>query len=148
MGNMVLYGDYSHSAMMNIKGKVTSRSQSLCVNDPLIRVPILSFRHANFSKQACRKLDPFYKNLPPLWEILDPPLTSPVVHVLFSQVLAEPLLQLAVTVTLLSLPPSITLTLIVWIYNKLLWLSEPIWLTLEAVGVIYITVSISRKFVQ
>lgn len=66
----------------------------------------------------------------------------------FLKILAEPLLQLAVTIGLLSLPYSITPTLLVWVYDKVLWVSEPIWLTVEAVGVVYIIVNISRKLVQ
>ena len=75
-------------------------------------------------------------------------IVSNLYYVFPLQILAEPLLQLAVTVALLSLPLSVTPALVVWIYDKLLWLSEPIWLTVEAVGVVYITVTISRKLVQ
>ena len=62
--------------------------------------------------------------------------------------LAEPLLQAGVTVALLSLPMSVTPALVVWIFDKLLWVTEPLWLTAEAVGVVAIIISLSRTLVD
>ncbi len=57
-------------------------------------------------------------------------------------------MQIGLLVGLLSLPMSITPSLLVWSYDYLLWTSERLWVGLEAVGVVMVSTALSRYLVS
>ncbi|XP_071945114.1 uncharacterized protein [Antedon mediterranea] len=59
-----------------------------------------------------------------------------------------PFLKSAFFFLLISLPINLVPFVVVWLYDKLIWLSEPALLTLEAVQIVRVTTSLSQRLVE
>ncbi|XP_033123518.1 uncharacterized protein LOC117122139 [Anneissia japonica] len=59
-----------------------------------------------------------------------------------------PFLKSALFFLLISLPINLVPFVVVWVYDKLIWLSEPALLTLEAVQIVRVTTNLSQRLVQ
>ena len=73
---------------------------------------------------------------------------NPAIHLLclFSlQTSIIPFFQIGLFGVLLSVPINLVPYLFLWVYDKLIWLSEPVFLTIEAVEVVRISVRTSLR---
>ena len=61
------------------------------------------------------------------------------------QLLADPLIQLAMTILFLSLKTSVIPGPLVWLFDKVMFISEPVWQLLEALGVVFLIMDISQE---
>ena len=59
-----------------------------------------------------------------------------------------PFFQTALFCILLALPITVVPYLFLWVYDKLIWLSEPVFLTIEAVEVVRVSVRTSSRVAE
>ena len=62
--------------------------------------------------------------------------------------IAEPLLYLGLYALSLSLPSSLLPHVFIWLYDKVLWSSEPLWQVVEVIAVIQLTTNFSKEVVD
>ena len=61
------------------------------------------------------------------------------------QLLADPIIHIAITIAFLSVRVSIIPAPLVWLFDKVMFVSEPLWQLLEALGVVFFIMEISQE---
>ena len=67
---------------------------------------------------------------------------------LLLQLLAEPLVQTGLLVLLLALPMAVLPGPLVLLYSWVLWAAQPVWLLAEVLGVIHLSLTLSKGLVE